>query len=117
MDETSPQKKSVKVSGHLEDKRGFYHVVLSWKDETGNRGRKSISTGLPVKGNKKRAEGILHEKRKEQETLITSKNFYRFLDVIVQNDTVRAGFEPAWVAPNGFQDRRVMTASLPHHIF
>lgn len=22
------------------------------------------------------------------------------------------GFEPTWVAPNGFQDRRVMTASL-----
>ena len=73
MDETSPKKKSVKVSGHLEDKRGFYHIVLSWKEDAGNRGRKSISTGLPVKGNKKRAEEILHEKRKEHEAFLSEQ--------------------------------------------
>ena len=26
------------------------------------------------------------------------------------------GFEPPWVAPNGFQDRRVMTTSLTLHV-
>ena len=25
----------------------------------------------------------------------------------------RKGFEPLWLAPNGFQDRLVMTASIP----
>ena len=43
-----------------------------------------------------------------------AQKYLLFLNVLYKNRTVRAGFEPAWVAPNGFQDRRVMTASLPH---
>ena len=69
-DEKQPQK-AIKVSGHLEEKRGVYQAVLNWYDRDGKRGRKSVSTGLPVKGNKKRAEEILFEKRKEQEALLT----------------------------------------------
>lgn len=49
------------VSGHLQEKRGIYHCVLSYKDMFGNRKTKWISTGLPVKGNKKRAEAFLAE--------------------------------------------------------
>ena len=67
------QSKKISVSGHLSEVRGIYHIKLSWTDETGKRGRKSISTGLPVKGNKKRAEDMLYEARKEQE-LILSEN-------------------------------------------
>jgi len=55
-----------KVSGHLEDVRGIYHIKLSWADGPGKRGRKSISTGLSVKGNKTRAENMLGEAKKEQ---------------------------------------------------
>lgn len=57
----------IRVTGHLEDKRGIYQIILNWRGETGKRCRKSISTGLTVKGNKKRAEGMLTEKRKELE--------------------------------------------------
>ena len=64
------QTKSIKVSGHLEEKRGIFQMVLNWKDQNGERGRKSISTGLPIKGNKKRAEGMLALARKEQAQLI-----------------------------------------------
>ena len=36
-----------------------------WKDTDGKRRTKSISTGLPVKGNKKRAESLLRKTQKE----------------------------------------------------
>lgn len=52
------------VPGHLQEKKGRYYAVLDLY-ENGNRKQKWISTGLPVKGNKKRAEAILLEKRKE----------------------------------------------------
>ena len=51
------------VAGHLQEKKGFYYVVLSFNDETGKRNTKWISTGLTVKGNKKRAEAILQDAR------------------------------------------------------
>jgi len=66
MAETSANKK-IKVSGHLEDVRGILHIKLAWTDRTGKYGRKSISTGLAVKGNKGRAEDMLQEAKKEQE--------------------------------------------------
>jgi hypothetical protein len=57
----------IKVAGHLEDKRGIYQMALSWKVQDGKRVRKSISTGLTVKGNKKRAEAMMREKCDEME--------------------------------------------------
>jgi len=66
------QKQYVKVSGHLEEKRGIYQMVLSWTDADGNRQRKSVSTGLKVKGNKKRAEDMLRTARKEQQSIVES---------------------------------------------
>ena len=38
------------VSGHLEIKKGYYYVVLSYVDVNGKRHRPLISTGLPEKG-------------------------------------------------------------------
>lgn len=55
------------VAGHLREIRGYYHIVLSYKDENGKRKTPSKSTGLPVKGNKKRAETILLTARQEME--------------------------------------------------
>ena len=40
-------------------------MILSWKDTNGKRRTKSISTGLPIKGNKKRAEALLRQTQKE----------------------------------------------------
>ena len=74
MADTSKSKK-ITVSGHLEDVRGIYHIKLTWTDTTGNRGRKSITTGLTVKGNKSRAESMVHEAKKEREALL--KNMLR----------------------------------------
>ena len=45
----------------------MYYIVLSFHDETGKRKTKWVSTGLPVKGNKKKAEKLLMELRKSFE--------------------------------------------------
>jgi len=50
--------------------RGIFHIKLTWIDSAGNRGRKSVTTGLPVKGNRKRAEELVHEAKKEQEAIL-----------------------------------------------
>ena len=44
------------VSGTLALKNGYYYAVLSYQDAAGKRHQKWVSTGLPQKGNKRRAE-------------------------------------------------------------
>ena len=51
----------MKVKATLQDKRGIYQVVLSYADANGIRKQKWISTGLPVKGNKRIALEKLEE--------------------------------------------------------
>ena len=67
------QNKDFRVSGHLEDKRGIYQIILSWKTSDGTRGRQSVSTGLPIKGNKKRAEDMLQEAKKKKKAELESE--------------------------------------------
>ncbi len=55
------------VAGHLREKDGYYHIVLSYIDENGKRQTPSRSTKLPVNGNKKRAEAMLVQAREEME--------------------------------------------------
>ena len=52
------------VAGHLREKDGRYYCVLSYTDYTGKRKQTWKATGLPVRGNKKRAEQMLMEIRK-----------------------------------------------------
>lgn len=53
------------VAGHLRVQNGIYQIILSYKDENGKRQTKSFSTGLTEKGNLRRAERMLQEKRQE----------------------------------------------------
>lgn len=55
------------VSGHLQIKKGFYYVVLSYYDNRNKRHVKFVSTGLPEKGNKRKAEAELARIRSEFE--------------------------------------------------
>lgn len=55
------------VSGHLEIKKGYYYAVLSYVDINGKRHRPWISTGLPEKGNKRKAETMLVQIRSTYE--------------------------------------------------
>jgi integrase len=52
------------VAGHLQEKKGLYYIVLSYVNVARKRITKWIPTGLPVKGNKKKAETLLMETRK-----------------------------------------------------
>ena len=52
------------VSGHLQEKNGTFYAVLNYVDTLGKRKTKWISTGLPIKGNKKRAEEALIDIRR-----------------------------------------------------
>ena len=86
------------VAGHLREKRGYYHMVLSYTDENGKRQTPSKSTGLPVKGNKKRAEAMLMQTRKEKEAELQLKmaqkeqqHFSKF------TDTLFTQFMSSWV--------------------
>ena len=53
------------VAGHLSEKKGYYYAVITYYDRNGKRKFKWIPTGLPVKGNKKKAEAFLLETRRD----------------------------------------------------
>lgn len=55
------------MTGSLQTKNGKYYAVINLTDTNSKRKQKWISTGLEVKGNKKRAEQFLRDKIKEFE--------------------------------------------------
>lgn len=65
------------VAGHLREKNGYYHMVLNYVDEYGKRHTPSKSTGLTVKGNKKRAEKMLSEARAPKEAELEARAIER----------------------------------------
>ena len=48
------------MTGSLQEKNGRYQMVINTKDANGKRKVKWISTGLPIKGNKRKAEQMLN---------------------------------------------------------
>lgn len=69
------------VAGHLRIQNGIYQMILNYYDKSKKRKTKSVSTRLPIKGNKKRAEGMLLQLRKEFIPTLWDKDtlFYDFL--------------------------------------
>ena len=51
------------VAGRLAEKNGYFYIVLSYNGPDGKRVQKWQGTGLPVKGNKKKAEDLLRQAR------------------------------------------------------
>lgn len=51
------------VAGHLREIKGYYYIVLSYKDQNGKRCNPTKATGLSVKGNKRKAEKMLMDER------------------------------------------------------
>ena len=51
------------IAGHLQQKKGYWYIVLNLHDEAGKRKTKWIATHLPVPGNRKRAEELLFQTR------------------------------------------------------
>lgn len=55
----------MKATGNLRVKRGVWQMVFQYQDSTGQRRQKSESTGLPEKGNKRRAQQMLDKRLDE----------------------------------------------------
>ena len=53
------------VSGHLTKKSGYWYIVLNLRKSDGTKKPKWFSTGLKVKGNKRKAEELLIEMRRQ----------------------------------------------------
>ena len=90
------------VSGTLALKNGYYYAVLSYRDAAGKRHQKWVSTGLPQKGNKRRAEQELIRIRSEFKVprvageLSSNMLFADYLDQWLE--IVRARIKPATLA-------------------
>ncbi len=76
------------VAGHLREKSGYYYAVLNYTDSLGKRKTKWIKTGLVVKGNKKKAEAILMEAR---------RNFNPEEPKVMNGDIMFADFMEQWL--------------------
>ncbi len=76
------------VAGNLREKSGYYYAVLNYTDSLGKRKTKWISTGLTVKGNKKRAEAILMDAR---------RNFNPEEPKVMNGDIMFADFMEQWL--------------------
>ena len=68
------------IAGHLQAKKGNWYVVLSLKDENGKRKPKWLPTHLKEVGNKKKAEEMLQDYRRQYTAIETingnSKGLY-----------------------------------------
>lgn len=78
------------VAGHLREKNGIWQMVIELKDSNGNRKTKSISTKLPVKGNKRKAEQLLLETREKYSITADEKD--------AQEDILFSDFIMKWLA-------------------
>lgn len=58
------------VAGHLREMNGFYYMVISYKEKNGKRKNHTKATGLPIKGNKKKAEHMLLQAKMEMEMIL-----------------------------------------------
>ena len=75
------------VTASLQIKRNIYQVVLSYKDNNGERKQKWISTGISAKGNKRLANAKLEE---------IKKNYKKYIPSVLtsdENDTSNEYFE------------------------
>lgn len=74
------------MTGILQIKNGKYYCVLDYKNEKGARKRKWVSTGLEVKGNKRKATEILNSllTKYNKEELNPNPNDILFTDYLMQ---------------------------------
>lgn len=117
------------VAGHLQEKKGYFYIVLSYKDVDGKRKTKWLPTGLLIKGNKKKAEVILMEARKnfkifteiDDENILFSDFMLSWLEMMRNNIevTTYASYSNCVkkrVAPY-FKEKKILLKDLqPKHI-
>ena len=112
------------VAGHLQEKKGYFYMVLSYPDETGKRKTKWLPTGLTVKGNKKKAEKMLMETRQTfvpeckpiQEDMLFSDFLLQWLEIAKSTIAVTtyasyAGMTKSIITPY-FKERKITLGNL-----
>ena len=77
------------VAGHLRVQNGYWQMILSYKDSTGKRRTKSVTTHLKEKGNKRRAEEMLLDLRRA---------FTKERQHALQNGLMFSNFMRDWLA-------------------
>ena len=60
--------KQREITGSLFERNGKYTAILNLYDENGKRKQESIALGIPVKGNKRKAQAQLEELKREYST-------------------------------------------------
>lgn len=95
----------ITVTVSLQEKNGFYHAVLNYKDDNGKRKQKWVSTKLKIRGNKKQAQAKAEEIRQKFENELNStpksknniiKSNILFLDFLNEwLKTVKQTIEPS----------------------
>ena len=62
------------MTGSIQTKKDYLYIVLQYKDRTGKTKRKWISTGLPARANKKKAEAMISETIEKYKSLECGEN-------------------------------------------
>jgi hypothetical protein len=69
----SKERRDFMVTGSIYERKGIYYAIVSYYVD-GRRKQKSVSTGLPVKGNKRRALEFLENLKRTYETKESMEN-------------------------------------------
>ena len=80
------------IAGHLQIKNDNYYMVLNYTDANGKRRQPWIPTGLPAKGNKRRAEKLLLDTRKSFVPPVASKE-----NEDISSDMLFADYMELWL--------------------
>ena len=80
------------IAGHLQIKNDNYYMVLNYTDVNGKRRQPWIPTGLPAKGNKRRAEKLLLDTRKSFVPPVVSKE-----NEDISSDMLFADYMELWL--------------------
>ena len=80
------------IAGHLQIKNENYYMVLNYTDANGKRRQPWIPTGLPAKGNKRRAEKLLLDTRKSFVPPVVSKE-----NEDISSDMLFADYMELWL--------------------
>ena len=80
------------IAGHLQIKNDNYYMMLNYTDANGKRRQPWIPTGLPAKGNKRRAEKLLLDTRKSFVPPVVSKE-----NEDISSDMLFADYMELWL--------------------
>ena len=90
----------MKTTGSVQEKNGRFYFVINLYDANGKRKIKWISTGLTVRGNKRKAESMLREVLLHYDKLIESlEDTDRLLFWIISTSGCKSTRHPSSLQP------------------